>query len=183
MNGGLKLFHNEFGLIDGNSYGFLLNSEGNAVAGFPEANKSFSETVLLKDLVVEKHYGAVIEITPFKVDHTTVVSKNIFRTEDGFVLVGRRGAFTQSESSESSIVNNKFLETWGGGSYLEEIPTSPNSNGQIDISRNKFRINNVQTGSAQARMINTNGTEGLTIIGNSYKEVSQTTTAFLVFVL
>lgn len=70
-----KLFHNEAGVQDGNSYGYLFNSEGNAVGGFPTTIKSFSENILLKDLTVEKHYGDVVEVLPFKTDHTLTIAQ------------------------------------------------------------------------------------------------------------
>lgn len=117
----------------------------------------------------------------FIINHPTQQGGNDWISEDGFILAGRRGAFTQSQASTSSIINDKFKETWSGGIYLEEIPTSPESNGQIEISHNKFRIFNTQIGGAQARIINANGTEGLNVADNIYTEQNAVTTAFLVF--
>ncbi|HHZ70069.1 MAG TPA: hypothetical protein EYN67_11500 [Flavobacteriales bacterium] len=117
----------------------------------------------------------------FVINHPTQQGGNKWLSEDGFILSGRRGAFTQSQAGTSSIINDKFHESWSGGIYLEEIATAPESNGQIDISSNKFKVFNTQVGAAQARIINANGTEGLDVINNSYTEQNPASTAFLMF--
>lgn len=119
----------------------------------------------------------------FRIDHAVDMDGNEFLSQDGFILTGLRGIFSQSSASTSTIENNKFYETWAGGNYIEEIATSPDSNQQIDVTNNKFRIFNTQVGSAQARILNMNGTEVFNCVNNSYVEKNSASTAFLIFCL
>ena len=65
------LFHNPFGVVDGNSYSFLLNQVGVAVHGFPVLNNlepdNLSSEVIFKDVQVIDQYSFINEVVALDV--------------------------------------------------------------------------------------------------------------------
>jgi hypothetical protein len=59
-----KLFHNNLGIVDGNSYGFLINNTGVAVNGFPSDMNIIDgpKNIYFEQVSLNKHYGNINEI-------------------------------------------------------------------------------------------------------------------------
>lgn len=66
------LFDNPRGLVDGNSYSFLVNELGVAVNGFPRGPTEPSRNVVLQDVHVDGQHGFVNEIVTLARDGTAV---------------------------------------------------------------------------------------------------------------
>lgn len=60
------LFHNKHGIIDGNAYGFLVNSPGVAVNGFPVQPESPSKNIVIRDVHVLSQRACVTEVVALK---------------------------------------------------------------------------------------------------------------------
>jgi hypothetical protein len=60
------LFHNPHGLIDGNSYGFLVNPLGVAVGGFPSQSAQPSRNVVFQDVSISSQRAFVNEVVAIK---------------------------------------------------------------------------------------------------------------------
>lgn len=56
------LFHNEHAVVDGNSYGFLLNPMGAAVMGFPRQSEQSAQDVLFENVQVRRQRANVSEV-------------------------------------------------------------------------------------------------------------------------
>ena len=56
-----KLFVNSSGLIDGNSYGFLTNTGGVAVLGFPVSRLTYSKDIYFNNVVVKKFFQILMK--------------------------------------------------------------------------------------------------------------------------
>jgi len=61
-----KLFGNSSGLIDGNSYGFLTNTGGVAVLGFPSSRLTSSKDIYFNNVVVQNVFSKINEIPALK---------------------------------------------------------------------------------------------------------------------
>lgn len=72
------LFHNEYGVNDGNSYGFLINGVGVAVNGFPftTSTKSPSKNVVINNVKVEKLKANIKEIVTVAAHGNAAVAVN-----------------------------------------------------------------------------------------------------------
>ena len=57
-----ELYKNEKKIVDGNSYGILINQIGVAVNGFPISRQEPSENIYITDLIIKNHIGFVNEI-------------------------------------------------------------------------------------------------------------------------
>lgn len=61
------LYHNKFGVVDGNSYGFLVNPLGVAVGGFPSQSETPSRKVRLTDVHILSQRASVNEVVAINV--------------------------------------------------------------------------------------------------------------------
>ena len=57
-----KLYQNEKKIVDGNSYGILINQIGVAVNGFPTSRQEPSENIYINEVIIKNHIGFVNEI-------------------------------------------------------------------------------------------------------------------------
>lgn len=69
-----RLFHNHTGVIDGNSFGFLINGEGIAVGGFPDIQSSVSTNVYMKNVVVNQLSASINEILALPTSNVPVTN-------------------------------------------------------------------------------------------------------------
>ncbi len=60
------LFHNKYGIIDGNSYGYLLNKLGAAVGGFPSQSENPSKGIILWGVHVLSQRAFINEVIAIK---------------------------------------------------------------------------------------------------------------------
>ena len=60
------LFHNKYGIIDGNSYGYLVNKFGVAVNGFPYQPESPSKNIMFRDVHILSQRAFINEIIALK---------------------------------------------------------------------------------------------------------------------
>ena len=67
------LYHNKHGVIDGNSYGYLLNPLGVAVKGFPTQPGAPSTHVVLKNVHVLSQRGCINEVVAIKKNGKAVI--------------------------------------------------------------------------------------------------------------
>ena len=64
-----KLFGNASGLIDGNSYGFLVNTGGVAVMGFPDSRLTASKDIYFNNVTVSNQLANINEIPALTLDN------------------------------------------------------------------------------------------------------------------
>ena len=57
-----KLYKNDKALVDGNSYGILINQIGVAVHGFPISRQEPSENIYINETIIKNHIGFINEI-------------------------------------------------------------------------------------------------------------------------
>ena len=79
------LFHNKFGVVDGNSYSFLTNKLGVAVNGFPtqpSANDNGAENIWLSNVHVHDQHAFINEIVTLNQNNKPVIDPvgSVFQT-------------------------------------------------------------------------------------------------------
>lgn len=85
-----ELFNNPSGLIDGNSYGFLVNTGGVAVLGFPDSRATASKNIYFNNVTVSNHHALINEIpaikNPDNVGHMKDPIGSVFQTQHGMIF-------------------------------------------------------------------------------------------------
>ena len=112
------LFRNEKKLIDGNSYGILINQIGVAVLGFPKNRSEPSENILIKNVCVKNHIAWVNEIPALENPnggHEKDPIGAVFQTQNGYHTMNKDGIYVGNVVSNAqllitrAILNNDVL--------------------------------------------------------------------------
>ena len=112
------LYRNEKKLVDGNSYGILINQIGVAVHGFPKNRNEPSENILMKNVCVKNHIAWVNEIPALKnpkggIENDPVGA--VFQTQNGYHTLNKEGIYIGNVVSNAqllitrAIINNDIL--------------------------------------------------------------------------
>ena len=110
-----KLFGNSSGLIDGNSYGFLTNTGGVAVLGFPISRLTASKDIYFNNVVIKKVFSNINEIPALK-------------TSDGKHMKDQIGSVFQTQNKDH---DGNFLTINNDNTYKGNVV----SNAQLAVTK------------------------------------------------
>jgi len=116
----IPLYKNHKGIVDGNSYGILINQIGVAVNGFPVSRQEPSENIYINDVIIKNHTGFINEIpalenstypgTPEK-DPVGSVFQTQNRDASGAPLtINSNGTYKGNAVSNAQLVITKAIE-------------------------------------------------------------------------
>lgn len=112
-----KLFGNSSGLIDGNSYGFLTNTGGVAVLGFPVSRLTASKDIYFNNVVIKKVFSNINEIPALKTSdgkHMKDQVGSVFQTQnkdqDGnFLTINSDNTYKGNAVSNAQLAVTKSI--------------------------------------------------------------------------
>ncbi len=112
-----EIFGNTNKIIDGNSYGFLINSGGAAVLGFPQSRATPSKNVYFENVTVSNSEASIVEVPALK------------HADAGGIMNDSVGAVFQTQNKGS--LNNQYLTIDQNRKYIGNVV----SNTQLIVSK------------------------------------------------
>jgi len=106
-----ELYKNEKKIVDGNSYGILINQIGVAVNGFPISRQEPSENIYITDLIIKNHIGFVNEIPALENPnggHEKDPTGSVFQTQNKDIT-GTRMTINEDGTYKGNAVSNAQL--------------------------------------------------------------------------
>ena len=107
------LYKNEKKLVDGNSYGILINQIGVAVHGFPKNRNEPSENIYLSDVKIKNHIAWVNEIPALENPeggHEKDPIGAVFQTQNGNHTMDKNGKYKGNVVSNSQLIITKAIK-------------------------------------------------------------------------
>ena len=110
-----KLFNNPTGLIDGNTYGIVLNSKGAAVSGFPKTTVGASHNTYLSHIKVHKVKGKIIEVPALvgdkggpQIDPIGAVFQTRNKYGDNYLTITKDGKYKGNVVANTQLLVTKY---------------------------------------------------------------------------
>lgn len=129
------LYHNDYGVIDGNSYGFLINPIGAAVFGFPQGVETPAQDVLFENVHVLEQRANVSEVIALSREGRVVTDPigAVFMTHNVNPWTGEPLTISALDDPDARYIGNAL-------SNAQAIVAKAARNGEfpsfLDVSRN-----------------------------------------------
>lgn len=139
------LFHNPFGVVDGNSYSFLVNNLGVAVNGFPtqpaDGNDSnFASDIFIKNVHVNGQHAFINEIVALNQNGKEVIDPigAVFQTRNLHPDTGLPITMTSLDPATAQYVGNVAANAQAFVAMAILDPSNPFNGSHLDLKRNNI---------------------------------------------
>jgi hypothetical protein len=134
------LFHNKFGIVDGNSYGFLINGVGVAVNGFPKTDStdSPSNKIYMENVHVDFLKANIREIVSISANGST--GKAVNDPVGSLFQILAKGPYGQPLAMTEASINGVYLGNVVTNAQALVAKAANNSEfpAFLDVSRNSL---------------------------------------------